>query len=172
MESPQTGDWTRALCMVGSHPLYHQGSPHCGFSVQFCDDYWNWVHFAVSIGHFSTSLCSQEAFLFFYCRVLFLFVCVLVTQSCQTLCDPKDCSLPGFSVRGILQARILAWIAIPFLTCSKSVYILDSGPLLLTYVYCRSSCILWLALILWIVPFGNKRVFIRLFLFVSWVVES
>ena len=34
-------------------------------------------------------------------------VCVLVTQSCLTPCDPKDCSLPGSSVHGILQARIL-----------------------------------------------------------------
>ena len=40
--------------------------------------------------------------------------CVLVTQSCPTLCDPMDCSPPGFSVHGILQARILEWIAIPF----------------------------------------------------------
>ena len=32
-------------------------------------------------------------------------------QLCLTLCDPMDCSLPGFSVRGILQARILKWIA-------------------------------------------------------------
>ena len=31
-----------------------------------------------------------------------------------TLCDPMDCSLPGSSVHGILQARILEWIAIPF----------------------------------------------------------
>ena len=30
-----------------------------------------------------------------------------VAQSCPTLCDPMDCSLPGFSVHGILQARIL-----------------------------------------------------------------
>ena len=30
-----------------------------------------------------------------------------------TLCDPMDCSLPGFSVHGILQARILEWIAMP-----------------------------------------------------------
>jgi len=39
---------------------------------------------------------------------------VLVTQSCPTLCDPKDCSPPGSSVHGILQARILEWVAIPF----------------------------------------------------------
>ena len=41
-------------------------------------------------------------------------VCVLVTQSCPTLCDPTTCSPPGFSVHGILQARILEWIVIPF----------------------------------------------------------
>ena len=35
-------------------------------------------------------------------------------QSCPTLCDPLDSSPPGFSVRGILQARILEWEAIPF----------------------------------------------------------
>ena len=35
-------------------------------------------------------------------------------QSCPTLCDPPDCSLPGFSVRGILQARTLEWVAISF----------------------------------------------------------
>ena len=33
-------------------------------------------------------------------------------QSCPTLCDPMDCSLPGFSVHGILQARTLEWVAI------------------------------------------------------------
>ena len=35
-------------------------------------------------------------------------------QSCLTLSDPMDCSLPGSSVRGILQARILEWVVIPF----------------------------------------------------------
>ena len=35
-------------------------------------------------------------------------------QSCPTLCDPMNCSLPSSSVHGILQARILEWIAIPF----------------------------------------------------------
>jgi len=35
-------------------------------------------------------------------------------QSCPTLCDPMDCSLPGFSVPGILQARTLEWVAISF----------------------------------------------------------
>ena len=35
-------------------------------------------------------------------------------QLCQTLCDPMDCSPPGSSVHGILQARILEWVAISF----------------------------------------------------------
>ena len=41
-------------------------------------------------------------------------VLTFVTQLCLTLCEPMDCSLPGSSVRGILQARILEWIAISF----------------------------------------------------------
>ena len=39
---------------------------------------------------------------------------VLVTQSCPTLCDPVDYSVPGCSVHGISQARILEWVAISF----------------------------------------------------------
>ena len=37
-----------------------------------------------------------------------------VTQSCLTLSDPMDCSLPGSSIHGIFQARVLEWIAIAF----------------------------------------------------------
>ena len=44
-----------------------------------------------------------------------------VTQSCPTLNDPMDCSLPGSSVHGIFQARVLEWGAIAF---SKSIYTL------------------------------------------------
>ena len=39
---------------------------------------------------------------------------VLVAQSCPTLCDLMDYSLPGSSVHGILQARVLEWVAISF----------------------------------------------------------
>ena len=47
---------------------------------------------------------------------------MLVAQLCSALCDPMDCSLPGSSVHGILQARILEWVATPFsrvLSCPK-----------------------------------------------------
>ena len=46
--------------------------------------------------------------------VIEAWVCVLVTQSCLTFFDPMDYSSPGSSVRGILQARILEWVAILF----------------------------------------------------------
>ena len=59
-------------------------------------------------------------------------VSVIVVQSCPTLCDPMDYSLPGSSVREILQARILQWDAISFsnasylqkLECSWSISLL------------------------------------------------
>ena len=50
-------------------------------------------------------------------------------KSCPTLCDPMDCSLPGFSVHGILQARTLEWVAISF---SKTVGLVD--------LICGSAC--------------------------------
>ena len=36
-----------------------------------------------------------------------------VAQSCPTLCDPMDCSPPGSSLHGILQAKVLEWVAFP-----------------------------------------------------------
>ena len=39
---------------------------------------------------------------------------VKIAQLCPTLCDPMDCSLPGSSVHGILQARILEWVTVRF----------------------------------------------------------
>ena len=46
--------------------------------------------------------------------ILCMYVCAMSLQSCLTLCNPMDCSLPGSSVHGISQARILEWVAIPF----------------------------------------------------------
>ena len=55
--------------------------------------------------------------LFILSKLVFLSVMVLCgcyVNSIVSLCDPMDCSLPGFSVHGILQARILEWVEIPF----------------------------------------------------------
>ena len=77
-------------------------------------------------------LCSMINFKSLAChrlkagkRLHFMFFCValrhyanivvvLVAKSCQTLCDPMDCSLPGSPVCGISQVRILEWVAISF----------------------------------------------------------
>ena len=47
-----------------------------------------------------------------------------VTQSCPTLSDPIDCSLPGSSVHGIFQARVLEWGAIAFSVKNAYVWII------------------------------------------------
>ena len=54
----------------------------------------------------------------------------LITQSCPTLCDPTDCSLPGSSVHGILWARILEWVAISFSRGSSLPGIKPGSPAL------------------------------------------
>ena len=62
-------------------------------------------------------------------------VCAKSLQSCLTLCDPMDCSPPGSSVNGILQARILQWVAMP---CSRA----SSQPkdrTHISYVSCTGS---------------------------------
>ena len=43
-----------------------------------------------------------------------------VAQLCLTLCDPMDCSLPGSSVHGIFQARVLQWVAVSLIRRRRS----------------------------------------------------
>ena len=54
----------------------------------------------------------------------------LVTQLCLTLCDPMDCSPPGFSVDGISQARILEWVATSYFRESSDPGIEPATPAL------------------------------------------
>ena len=76
-----------------------------------------------------------------------------VTQSCLTLLDPMDCSLPGSSVHGIFQARVLEWVAISFSrgssrsrdrTCSSciagGIFITEASGLFRIYPPCWSVC--------------------------------
>ena len=72
-------------------------------ALQCCVSF-NWSTFCslvfvlllVSFSQFNANICAM-----------------LLLQSCPTLCDPMDCSLPGSSVHGILQARIPEWVAMP-----------------------------------------------------------
>ena len=57
---------------------------------------------------------SLVVFLKYFVSLEYAWVSAKSLQSCPTLCDPMNCSPPGSSVHGILLARILKWVAIPF----------------------------------------------------------
>ena len=72
---------------------------------------WRWPSYLKTEPLFSLPLLSHKC-----CNVCVCAcecVCVLVTHLCLTLCDPMDCSPPRSSVHGILQTRILEWVAMP-----------------------------------------------------------
>ena len=79
----------------------------------------------VTLWDFRSSLCP---------KCLISLFCYLVTKLCLTLCNSLECSPPGSSVHGILQARILEWVAISFSRGS-------SGPKNWTRVSCIGRCI-------------------------------
>ena len=73
--------------------------------------------------------------------IYFHLVCDKSLQSCSTLCDPMDCSPPGSSVHGILQARILEWVAMP---SSRGVFPTQGlSSCLLCLLHCRQIIYHW-----------------------------
>ena len=72
---------------------------------------------------------SKNGYLSVFLQFFSFVVVVLVAQSCLTLCDPMNCSPPGSSVHGIIQARILEWGAIPFSRGSSQPRDWNSGLL-------------------------------------------
>ena len=56
---------------------------------------------------------SEFSLMEMYLLPIFLQVFAKLLQSCPTLCDPVDCSPPGSSAHGVIQARILKWVAMP-----------------------------------------------------------
>ena len=89
---------------------------HCQYAVILKERYWDFSHRGFSHNHpqlltwFCVCVLTQNSSLDLpHTKVLYVCVCA---QSCLTLCDPMDCSLPGSSVHGILQARILEWDAL------------------------------------------------------------
>ena len=72
------------------------------------------------------SMIQSSAQIFSECLYMYTTTTTKLLQSCPTLCDPTDGSPPGSPIPGILQARILEWIAISFsniisLTCGISL---------------------------------------------------
>ena len=77
-------------------------------SFALMESFWETFHLVICLVSTYKSVplfCSFMVFQDMYC--------CLVTQSCLTLCDPVDCSPLGSSVHGILQTRILEWVAMP-----------------------------------------------------------
>ena len=68
-----------------------------------------------------------------------LCVCAKSIQSCPTLCDPMDCSPLSFSVHGIIQTRILEWVAIPFSRGSSQPRNWTQVSCIIGRFYCLSS---------------------------------
>ena len=76
---------------------------------------WTWVAISFSMsGNFSPIISSNIFSYPFFISSSSEESESEVAQSCVTLCDPIDCSPPGSSVHGILQARMLEWVAISF----------------------------------------------------------
>ena len=67
---------------------------------------YSYVYIKIYLSHFAVHLKLTQ-----HCKST---IVVLVAKSCPALCNPMGCSWPGSSVRGISQARILEWVAIPF----------------------------------------------------------
>ena len=64
---------------------------------------------------------------------------LFVAQLYPTLCDPMDYSQPGFSVHGILQARVLRWVAVPFSRGSSQ----PRDQTHISYVFCIGRWVLF-----------------------------
>ena len=131
-QMPVSQPWAHVLCftVIASDPSFHAGTTfqvnvvEIGTEVSGSRKYWlsftwtwkvshlskcwgqmAWSYFSVSVKHFYKSKRYDGTESGSEC---------LVAQSCPTLCDPMDCSLPGSSVQGIFQARVLEWVAISF----------------------------------------------------------
>ena len=92
------------------------------------------------------------------------FCCVVakLLQLCLTLCDPMDYNIPGSSVHGILQARILEWVAMPFCFHITNFRILGG---LIQHIFIILQLLLevqtWPS---WILYFGSHRLKSRFWL--------
>ena len=68
----------------------------------------------------------------------YVYMCAKSLQLCPTLCDPMDCSPPGSSVHGILQARLLQWVALPSSRGSSQ----PKDQTHVFYIFCIGKCVL------------------------------
>ena len=138
-------DLTPVCCSMSSSNCYFltiQISQEAGKTIWYSHLFKNFPQFVVIHTVKGLGIVNKaEVFLELSCFFLWSrgcwqfdlwFLCLIESVShsvCPTLCDPTDCSPPGSSVHGILQARIREWVAIPF---SRE----SSQPRDWTWVFC------------------------------------
>ena len=94
--------WGDATCHLQLHPIWYmiisiiKAVNFCHITTYFCLS-WHFLNLFDSWILFNITSC----------------VCAMSLQLCPTLCNPMDHNLPGFSVHGVLQARILERVAMP-----------------------------------------------------------
>ena len=96
---------------------------------------WYWNTFLNKCDYISGVFLALFIYLFFCLWLIAATAAAKSLQSCPTPCDPTDCGPPGSSVPGILQARILEWVAISFSNAWKwkvKVKLLSHAWLLVT----------------------------------------
>ena len=107
---------TFRLFPVSKH--YKNSSTCMSFSIHMHNIYYICVCIYIYIYFFWTYNLNQNSgsWIFVYYSVAYITNSFHseVSQLCLTLCNPMDCSLPGFSIHGIFQARVLKWVAISF----------------------------------------------------------
>ena len=100
------------------HSVWCEVISHCSFDLHFSNNEWCWASLHVFISHLYVFV--GEIIINLWCKVIvctklyiyiYTYIYVLVVQLCLTLCNPKDCSSPGSPLHGILQTRILKWVA-------------------------------------------------------------
>ena len=102
--------------------LWHS-SRTCNSGMDWVE--WNIKHNHSTVSYFKKKWSNGKKISFGVLRD-----CCLVVQSCLTVCDPIDCSLPEYSVLGISQARILAWVAISSSRGSSRSGVIPGSPAL------------------------------------------
>ena len=83
-----------------------------------------------------------------------------VAQSCLTLSDPMDCSLPGSSIHGIFQARVLEWVAIVFSKIYIYIYtrVLEWVAIVFSYIYIYTHTYIYIHIYI------NTYIFIHIYI--------
>ena len=93
--------------------------------------------------------------------LIYMLCSAKLLQSCPTLSDPMDCSSPGSFVHGVLQARILEWVAMP---SSREIFPTQgSNPWLLQLMLCRPITAEppGKPILIYILPYNPKRYFVN-----------